>query len=359
MTRSRQSLALAIFGGAILLAAGIGVVSWWTSARHIESTNNAYVRADIVRVSAQVEGHIAEVAARDNQQVLAGDLLIRIQPDAFEARRNEGRADLARAQANVEQISRRLQRQQSLIGEAEANLDAATADHALAKSELDRAQGLVAENVTSAQRYDRAAAEEQRSRAAVAAARAHLLAAKQELGVLEVERESLKAEIDQKSAALRLLEIELAYTEVRAPISGMVGNRSAQTGQFVRPGMQLLAIVPMDNVWVEANFKETQLANLAPGQSVKVAIDSFPDVAIEGRVESLSPASGAEFSLLPPQNASGNFSKIVQRIPVRIAIPERHALSGLLRPGMSAVVSVDTSGGRASQSGSALASGAD
>ena len=356
MTRSRPSVALAVLALALLSAAGIGAFSWWGSVRFVETTNNAYVRADIVRVSAQIEGYVSEVIAEDNQTVAAGDLLVRIQPDTFEARLNESRADLTRAEANVVGIARRLQRQQSLISQAEANLDAAAADHALSKSELERARGLVAENFASAQQYERAIAEEERSRAIVAAARANQLAAQQELAVLDVERESLAAEVEQKKAALRLREIELAYTAVRAPISGKIGNRSAQTGQFVRPGMHLLAIVPMNEVWIEANFKETQLARVTPGQPVKIAIDSFPGATIEGRVESLSPASGAEFSLLPPQNASGNFSKIVQRIPIRIALPERHALSGLLRPGMSAVVSIDTADGDAGQDGSALAS---
>ena len=342
MMKRPQTAGVALLLVLVVLLGGYWGVSWWTSARFTESTNNAYVRADIVRVSAQVEGHISEVLAQDNERVEAGSILVRIQPDAFEARVNQGRADLARAEANVEGITRKLDLQQSLIREAEADLDAAIAGHALAAGELERARGLIAENVASAQHFDRAIAEEKRTSARVAGARAHLLAVQQELDVLAIERQALQAEADLKAAAVRLLEIDVGYTNVRAPISGIVGNRTARTGQFVRPGMHLLAVVPVTDVWIEANFKETQLTRMAPGQPVTITIDTYPGITVNGRIQSMSPASGAEFSLLPPENATGNFSKVVQRIPIRIALPKDHDLAGKLRPGMSAVVSVNT-----------------
>lgn len=320
--------------------------SWWTTTQFTESTNNAYIRADITTVSAQVEGYVEAVLAQDNQRVRKGDVLVRLQPDTFRARVAQGEAELEKARSAINMIATKLSLQDSLIDEAKAQLDAARAAHDLATAELERAKGLVADNIASAQRYEGAVAAELRTRAEVTGARAHLDGARQQLDVLRMERLTLDAEAKEKVAALNLREIELSYTEVRAPIDGIIGNKSARTGQFVRPGMHLLAIVPSDRPWVIANFKETQLTNMKPGQMVQITVDSYPDVELEGRIESLSPASGAEFSLLPPENATGNFSKIVQRIPIKITLDDTNALNGelagALRPGMSVIVSVDT-----------------
>lgn len=342
MSKTQQSKAL---WGLALIGATLAAYwgwSWWTTTQYTESTNNAYIRADITTVSAQVEGYIDAVLAQDNQRVKKGDVLVHIQPDAFRARVAQGEAELERARSAVNMIATKLSLQNSLIDAAKAQLDAARAAHDLAKAELERAKGLVADNVASAQRYEGAVAAELRARAEVTGARARLDGARQQLDVLQMERLTLEAEAKEKAAALDLREIELGYTEVRAPIGGAVGNKSARTGQFVRPGMHLLAIVPDDTPWVVANFKETQLTNMRPGQAVRVTVDSYPDVELKGRIESLSPASGAEFSLLPPENATGNFSKIVQRIPIKITLDEAIPLDGELRPGMSVVVSVDT-----------------
>lgn len=330
-----------------VVAVGLGLAaywgwSWWTTARHTESTNNAYVRADITTVSAQVEGYVADVVSQDNQHVKKGDVLIRIQPDAFRARVTQGEAELEQARTAINMISTKLSLQESLIDEAKANLDVARAAHNLAKSELERAKGLVADNVASAQRYEGAVAAELKARAEVTGARAHLDGVRQQLDVLRMERLALDAEAKEKTASLNLLEIELGYTVVRAPIDGVVGNKSARTGQFVRPGMHLLAIVPDDTPWIVANFKETQLTNMKPGQTAQITVDSYPDIKLMGWIDSLSPASGAEFSLLPPENATGNFSKIVQRIPIKIMLDEKNPLEGRLKPGMSVVVNVDT-----------------
>lgn len=342
MSKTHQSKALL---GFVTIGLCLGVYwgwSWWDDARHLESTNNAYVRADITTVSAQVEGYIVDVLFRDNQNIQAGDVLVRIQPDAFQARVSQGEAELAQAQASIEMIATKLSLQESLIAQAKADLDAAIAAHNLSKSELERAKGLVADNVATAQRYESTVATELKARAEVSGARAHLKGVQQQLEVLSMERLTLDAEAREKEASLRLLQIELDYTEVRAPISGVVGNKTAQMGQFVRPGLHLLAIVPDDPPWIIANFKETQLTNMEPGQTARITVDSYPDVELWGRVESLSPASGAEFSLLPPENATGNFSKIVQRIPIKIVLEENNPIHGKLRPGMSVVVDVDT-----------------
>jgi membrane fusion protein, multidrug efflux system len=354
--KSTRSVALAALSLLVLGMVSFWSLTWWTSGRHWENTNNAYVRADITTVSARVEGHIQEILVQDNQRVSVGDILVLIQPDAFRARLAQGAAELDKARATLNAINNKLELQGSLINEAQADLDAVLADHDLAKAELERAKVLVADNVTSAQRFDTAVAEELGARARVAGARAHFAAAQHERNVLGMERMALKAEADEKTAALNLLNIELGYTEVRAPIEGIVGNRSAQTGQFVRPGMHLMALVPIDTPWIVANFKETQLTRMHAGQVAEITVDTYPDIVLSGRIESLSPASGAQFSLLPPENATGNFSKIVQRIPIKITLPDNHTLAGRLRPGMSAIVNVDTREGSRSQRPGALAS---
>lgn len=356
MPKTPKSLALSTFGVIVLGLVGYWGLSWWVVGRHTESTNNAYVRADITTVSARVEGQIEDVLVDDNQRVAKGDLLARIQQDAFKARLAQGVADLEKAEATINAIDSKLTLQGSLIEEAQADLDAVMADQALAFGELERAKGLMAENATSAQRYDIAVAEDLRSRAKVAGARAHLAAARTERDILEMERRALTAEAGEKTAALDLLKIDLTYTEVRAPVDGIVGNRSIRIGQFVRPGMHLMALVPTDTPWVVANFKETQLTRMHPGQPVDVTVDTYPDIVLNGRIESVSPASGAEFSLLPPENATGNFSKIVQRVPIKIVLPDNHALKGLLRPGMSVIVDVDTREAGRSPGSGALAS---
>ena len=346
MMKNNKSRAISGLGIAVLALASYWAITWWTIGRHTENTNNAYVRADITTVSARVEGQIDEVFAQDNQRVSKGDVMARIQQGTFRARLAQGRADLDKARATLSALENKIKLQSSLIEEAQAEFDAVIADQALAKGELDRTKGLVAENVTSAQRYDIAVAKELRANARVAGARAHVAATRQELKILEMERQALAAEAAEKSAAIQLLEIDLAYTDIVAPVDGIVGNRSVRTGQFVRPGTHLMALVPTDTPWVVANFKETQLTLMKPGQMAEIIVDTYPDIVLNGRIESLSPASGAEFSLLPPENATGNFSKIVQRIPIKIVLPNGHALSGLLRPGMSVTVNVDTREGQ-------------
>ena len=355
MNKSPSSLAAIALGVTLATLGGYWAIDWWTSDRFKESTNNAYVRADITTVSARVEGYVEDVLVDDNQSVKKGDLLVLIQGDAFRARLAQGKADLDQALAGIETITGRIGLQDNLITEAAAELQAMIADHELSVVELKRAEGLVADNVASIQRFDIAKAEELRARARLTGASANLAAVEQERDVLTMERLALDAEAQEKVAALELLQIDLDHTEVRAPIDGIIGNRSVRLGQFVRPGSHFMALVPTDEYWVIANFKETQLTDMKAGQVVDVAVDTFPDVTVKGTVDSLSPASGAEFSLLPPENATGNFSKVVQRIPIKITLDKAHPLYKSLKPGMSVVVSVDTRSGT-SASG-ALASG--
>ena len=232
--------------------------------------------------------------------------------------------------------------QASIIAQAEAEQSFATAELARAEQALKRIESLIERGVTTRDRHESAVADALKADAAVQMAGADLATAHNEYPIMDARRHQLEATIKEREADLTLAEIDFRYTEIQAPVGGVIGNRSVREGQYIRPGAQLMALVPLDNVWVVANFKETQLTKMKLGQRVEIDIDSYPDHVLIGTVESFSPASGAEFSLLPPQNASGNFNKIVQRIPVKITLEPDNPLAGRLRPGMSVVATVIT-----------------
>ncbi len=326
----------------LVAAGGWAGWQWWTQWRFAEGTDNAYVHSDVTPISPKVAGHVVAVEIADNQQVAAGQVLLRIDDRDYRARLEQARAAVAGAKAALANIDTRLTVQNSVIAGAEAQLEAAAAEAVRARQELTRAQRLVRDDYASRQRLDADQAAVAKAAAAERAAAAARDAAIGQIEVLRAERAVAEAGLWRAEAALAAAEVDLEGTVVRAPVDGVVGNRGVRVGQFVRPGAVLMAVVPLHGVWIEANFKETQIGRLAAGQAVSVAIDAFPGWPVTGRIDSFAPASGAQFSLLPPENASGNFTKVVQRIPVRIALPRDNPLAGLLRPGMSAVVSVDT-----------------
>ena len=327
---------------AIIIAAAFYGWQWWTVGRFRESTDNAYVRAEITPISAKIEGYVAAVLVNDNQRVEKGATLLVIEPAAFEARIQQVRADLATSLTELQILASRRALQASIIAEAEAEQSFAKAELARAERALERTKSLIERGATTRDRHDDAVADERKAGAAERMAAAGLVTARNEYPIIDARQRQLEAAIKEREADLALAEIDFGDTEIRAPVTGVVGNRSVREGQFIMPGRQLMALVPLENVWVVANFKETQLTEMAPGQRVEIEIDSFPGQVLLGRVESFSPASGAEFSLLPAENASGNFNKIVQRIPVKITLDENSPLAGRLRPGMSVVATVIT-----------------
>ena len=331
-------LAVVTLGGAAYYGA-----TYWTTGRFIESTDNAYVRGDIVAVAPRVSGYVIEVSVEDNQLVDVDDLLFRIDPEDYEARLAQSLAARNAARAARGSLVEERALQEALVGEAEAALTAARAEETRAVRDRQRADNLIADGWTTQQRHDIAVATETRAQASVAQAEAGLTAQRQRLVVLDAEALRLDAAIEQAAAQVRLAEIALEDATVRAPIAGVIGNRHVEVGHYARPGAPMLAIVPHD-VWVVANFRETQLERMAPGQTVAVWVDTFGGREITGRIESLAPASGAEFSLLPPDNATGNFVRVVQRIPVKITLEDEDDATQGLRPGMSAEVRVDTRG---------------
>ncbi|TDQ83992.1 membrane fusion protein (multidrug efflux system) [Dongia mobilis] len=325
----------------ILLAAAAGGYHWWQQVRFVESTDNAYVEGDIAIISPRIEGYVASVAIGDNQAVRAGDVLVTIEDSDFRARVAQAEAALAGAEANLATIGSQITYQDARIAEMVAAEKSAGAELTRARQAFERNQKLVASKIIGTQEMDTITATRLKAEAEASRIAAGLVAERAQKGVLEANRIEAMARVDEAAANLRLARNDFEKTVIRAPIDGVIGNRTVRVGQFVQPGSQLLALVP-SAVHVVANFKETQLEHMQPGQKVSISVDAFPSRPVTGVVESFSPASGTEFSLLPAENATGNFTKIVQRVPVRITLDPQNTMNGLLRPGLSVVVSVDT-----------------
>lgn len=311
----------------------------WLAAYQSTSTEDAYVNGDVTPISPKISGYIVEVAVRDNQAVKAGDILFRIDDSDYRARVDQAAAAVAGRRAMLENLSSRLALQRSLVEQAVAALQGAKADAEFAESDYKRARGLAEGGLTSRTQYEQTKADYQRTSAKVVEATANVASIQLQANVLESQRPQLQADIDAAAAALKLARIELDNTVVRAPSAGWVGERKARLGQYVRPGTLLIAVVPAD-FWVVANFKETQIPAVRKGDAVTIFIDGVSDVQFTGHIDSLSPASGAQFALLPPDNANGNFTRIVQRIPVKITFDAGQQGLDHLRPGMSATVAL-------------------
>jgi len=337
-----RKIILSLVALALIGIAGGGGWYWWTTARFFESTDNAYVQGDISVISPKIAGYVRDVRVIDNQQVRAGDVLALIDDEDFAAKTAEARAAVAAEQAAIAGIDRRLEWQASMIEAAKANVVSAQAELARAQPNYERYKKMVATNIVGKSDYDQVEATLRKAEAEVTRTQAAVTAEQGQLVVLLADRKQADAQLAQAQAALTAAKNDLDNTVIKAPVDGVVGNKGVQVGQYVKVGTQLMAVVPLPQVYVVANFKETQLENMRQGQPVEIAVDAYPNQKLIGTVESFAPASGAVFSLLPPENATGNFTKVVQRVPVRIAVPRDNPLAGLLRPGLSVVVSVDT-----------------
>ncbi|UFW48790.1 MULTISPECIES: HlyD family secretion protein [Bradyrhizobium] len=335
----RAALALALLAGTAAVA--YYGHDYWTNGRYLESTDDAYVKADSTIIAPKVSGYIAKVLVGDNERVKAGQLLAKIDDRDFRAALNQARADVAAGEASVRNIDAQLELQQPVIEQSTADVAAADANLKFAQEERARYDDLMKSGSGTIQRAQQTDAALRASNAQLQHAKSGLVAAQRKVDVLTTQRAQAAAQLDRARAVAQQAGLNLSYTEVTAPVDGTVGARSLRVGQFVQAGTQLMAVVPLDAVYVVANFKETQLTHVRPGQPVELRVDSFRNQTLHGHVDSLSPASGLEFALLPPDNATGNFTKIVQRVPVKIVLDD-HSLTGLLRPGMSAVPTVDT-----------------
>jgi len=335
-----------IAGGIValgLVAGGTGYGwYWWQTGRYVESTNDAYVKADYTTVAPKVSGYIAAVLVEDNQPVTAGQILARIDDRDFNTALAQAQADVANAEAGIRNLDAQLALQQSVIDQANADIASAEAALDFAKQDYQRYRNLMKTGYGTQQREQQADASLRAQNAQLQHNHAVLVAAQQQIEVLRTARVQAETMVQRDRAIEDQAKLNVGYTTITAPIDGTVGARSLRVGQYVQAGTQLMAVVPLQAVYVVANFKETQLTHVRGGEAVTIAVDTFPDAAIRGHVDSLSPASGLEFSLLPPDNATGNFTKIVQRIPVKIVLERTDPMVGLLRAGMSVEATIDT-----------------
>lgn len=315
---------------------------WWTTGRFQEKTDNAYVESEISIVAPKVAGYIAQMMVEENQPVHTGDLIAIIDQAEYKAKVAQAEALVRAAEAALATNVSRLSLGRAGVAQAEAEMRSADADRQRAENDLVRYRELSQKQFASQQRLDQAVMESRKSDAAVEKSRAAVSAKREEVNVQLASRRELEAQLAEARAQLAAAKLDLENTELHAPVDGVIGNRTMRMGQYVKAGTQLMSVVPLEQVYIVANFKETQVAKFQAGQRVQISVDAFPGRRIIGRVASIAPASGAKFSLLPAENATGNFTKIVQRIPVRIDLDAEDNAQIRLRPGMSVEVIVDT-----------------
>lgn len=332
-------IALVLLAGTTL--SGIYGYHYLTTGRYIESTDDAYVKADSTIIAPKVAGYIADVLVQDNQHVTAGQVLAHIDDRDFRTALAQAKADVDATAAAVRNLDAQINLQQSLIEQAKAAIDASQASLTFANADAERYRELMKTGSGTTQRAQQTESIRGQAAAQYQRDRAGLIAAQQKIAVLTTQRDQAQAQHERSRALAQQAELNLSYTRITAPVAGNVGARSIRVGQLVAAGTQLMAVVPLHATYIVANFKETQLTFVRDGQPVDIKVDGFRDVKLTGHVDSLSPASGLEFALLPPDNATGNFTKIVQRIPVKITLDDS-ALAGLLRAGMSVEPSVNT-----------------
>lgn len=330
--------------GALLLAGAGGVYGykWLTVGRYVESTDDAYVGGDVTAIAPHVAGFVSAIAVTDNQFVRRGQLLLRLDDRDFRAAKDHAAAVVAGKQAALADLQAKYLLQQSTIRETDANVASKQAAASFARTDNARYQNLLRAVAASEQATQRALTADQQAQSDVAAARAASSGAHQQLSVLAADINQARADVAQAGADLRTAELNLGYTEIHSPIDGYIGNRAIRTGAYVTVGSYLVSIIPAHGLWVDANFKEDQLAHIRMGEDANVVADVLPGRIFHGHVASLAPGTGAVFSVIPAENATGNFTKIVQRVPVRIVLDSTDATLGGLRPGLSITASINT-----------------
>jgi membrane fusion protein (multidrug efflux system) len=330
----------------LMAFAGLGVAKlshdWWTVGRFIESTDDAYVGGDVTVIAPKVAGFVAQLAVTDNQQVHAGDLLLKLDDRDYRAALAKAEAAVAIQKAALVNLDAMRHLQDAIVAQAQAGVAAADAEIMRTHDDQVRAQNLLNTGIESTQDFQKADADYKEALAAGDKARATFTAAQRQLDVIGTQKQQAQAALEAAVADRDLAQLNLSYTELRAPMDGVVGNRSAQVGAYATVGSQLISVVPAHGLWIDANFKENQLAQLHAGSPATVKIDLLGGKSFRGHVVSIAPATGAQFSVLPPENATGNFTKIVQRLAVRIQLDDEKAALGQLRPGLSVTASVNT-----------------
>jgi membrane fusion protein (multidrug efflux system) len=335
---------LLLAGAALVVLSGAVNYGWdyWTVGQYLVSTDDAYVKADSTTVAPKISGYLREVLVGDNERVKASQVLARVDERDFRVALDQAKSDVAAANAAIASKQAQLEVQQAVIDAAKATVDVDNATLTFAAQENKRYTDLASSGYGSVQNAQQAQSHIAGAQAAIQRDTANLASALKQVDLLKAEIAQAKAALARASATQSQAELNLGYTTIVAPIDGIVGNRSLRIGQFVQAGTQLMSVVPVAGAYVVANFKETQLTDVRAGQAVEIAVDTFPGQIVHGHVDSIAPASGQEFALLPPDNATGNFTKVVQRIPVKIALDLDKGSVVELRPGMSVIPTVET-----------------
>jgi membrane fusion protein, multidrug efflux system len=341
--KSRLRLPLMI-GASLLALAGAGYYGeqYWTVGRFQISTDDAYVQADNTTIAPKVSGYISDVLVGDNEAVKAGQVLARIDDRDFSVALDQAKADVVAAQATIAGKQASLDTQQSIIDAARATITVDQANETFAEQDDKRYTSLATQGFGSVQNAQQASARILAARATVQRDSAALVTATKQVDILKAELAQAQATLAHDQAVQRQAELNLSYTSIVSPVDGVVGNRTLRVGQYVQAGTQLMAVVPSQAAYIVANYKETQLTDVHAGQAVDIDVDMYPGSTFKGHVDSIAPASGQEFALLPPDNATGNFTKVVQRIPVKIVLEPGSPLASQLRPGMSVYPTIET-----------------
>lgn len=317
----------------------------WTGAARFETTDDAFISGDVTPISAKVSGYIKSVDVKDFQPIRKGDLIVQIDARDYDAALIQARANVQAAEANLANLANQKDVQRSLIRQADATISATTADLDRYNLEEERQRNLLKTGIAGTpQGMEQAEDNAKRTAAQLELNKAQLEQQKAILASLDVEQKQLEAQVSAAKAQEALAQNNVDYTRIVSPDNGLVGQRQVRPGQFVNVGTQVISVVSLPNIWVVANYKETQMTNVRLGQTASVHVDAFPDLKLTGRVDSWSPGTGSTFALLPPDNATGNFTKVVQRVPVKIVLDNNPALGTLVRPGMSVEATIDTGG---------------
>lgn len=334
-----------ILGAVALIALGFAANEgyyMWTTGRFLVSTDDAYLKADITAIAPKVQGYVQKIAVTENQKVKAGDLLMKLDDGDYTNAVKTAESRVETQKVTIKRIEAQIEAGQASVEQARAQKLSAEAGLKNAQTKFDRTESLTKSSVAAQSALDDAQAALDQAHASVTGANAAIAAAEANVSVLRAQEAEAKSQLDSLQLAVDQAKRNLARTVLRAPVDGTVANLSVHEGDLVSPGQKIAAVVPTDAIYIEANYKETQLPGIHPGETATVTIDALPDQTFTGTVASLAPATGSQFSLLPPQNATGNFTKVVQRVPVRIRLPKELLESGRLQAGLSAVVNVDS-----------------
>jgi membrane fusion protein (multidrug efflux system) len=338
---SRRIAVIALASVAAIAAAAFGA-RWLLVGRFLETTNDAYLKADPMVVAPRVSGYVLEVLVAANQDVEPGQLLVRIEDGTYRAQAAKAQADVDAAEADIKRLQAEIAHQQSILDQAQAAAGVATAKAAYARREADRYGKLSESGAVSHQQVDQSRTMSDQTKSELANAQAAVTSAQRAIDVLRAQVAQAESAREAAKAAQQSAKLDLDATELRSRIKGRVGDKTVSIGQYVVAGTRLMSVMPVQDVYLEANYKETQIGRIHPGQPVDISVDAMPGTVVHGTVDSLSPGTGAQFALLPPENATGNFTKIVQRVPVRIRIDGNAATHAGLLPGLSVTTTVDT-----------------